>query len=635
MSAPLSSVRIDAPVFSLFWALSFPAAAATFTVANDAASGPGSFRQAVVDAAAVPVGTTAEIEFEATFFAEPRRVVLDQPLPVVKRSLVIEGPPLGPSGEPMVVLSGDANGSGVVDAGDVAGLLVEVPVDGSLKVQRVGFSGFRATAIPGGAVYFRPAGPAELLLEQCVFSGNEARWGGAVSMPGDGHEVNVRECVFVGNRANEAEGGALNLGTSAAVVEACVFRGNSAPGGGAIHSTHGAAEVRDCFFEANEARGFGEGGAVSARQGLRILGCTFAGNRARAGGALFFNQMLAPAPGAVIENSTFSGNVATAASGGAIYAVSSRAVLRHCTITLNHANQAASADPFASGGGIAVPGAANVNRLEFLNCVVADNRVSGPGAAEGADLHGPAASFVSLGGTVLGLGSHLAAVFTQPGDVYGSPAVPLDARLGPLAANGGPLPTHLPHPESPVVDAGVAGPAEGLAFDQRGMPRPGGEAPDAGAVELVTLGYEQWAGFFLSGIDAPSPDPGGQPTLSPLQQPDADPDGDGVPNVREYLAGGDPLTPSWDALHRVRHDPATGQLAVRYLMAAHVVPGSVEVSFELSEALDSWVPVVPTPASEWAGRFGSASEMEVIIPGITTPARFVRMQARLAAAGGD
>jgi len=120
-----------------------------------------------------------------------------------------------------------------------------------------------------------------------------------------------------------------------------------------------------------------------------------------------------------------------------------------------------------------------------------------------------------------------------------------------------------------------------------------------------------------------------------MQEPEADPDGDGVPNVREYLVGGDPLRPSGDALVRVVPDPAAGGLAVRYLMASHVVPGSVEVFFDVSESLEVWMPVVPTPASREVGRVGSLREMEVLLPAPGGPGYYVRLGARLAGAGGD
>ena len=327
------------------------------------------------------------------------------------------------------------------------------------------------------------------MIEQCVFTGSSGRWGGAVSFEGDGHQVIVKNCVFTGNLATEFDGGALSLGRTPALVEGCEFRQNSAPtGGGAVHSFHGAAELRACLFEGNNALPAGVGGAVSARVGLKVTGCSFVGNQARAGGALFLNQMRTPDPGAVLINSTFSGNIALTAAGGAIYAIGTDALLRHCTVTLNQANKNGSADAFISGGGFAVPGAANVNRLQLHNCVVAGNLLNGPGPAAGTDLHGPAVSYISLGGNVIGIADTLAVVFNQPGDKTGTLAAPLAAGLAPLATAAGQWPAHGLLPEAPAVDTGVAGPEPAILVDQLGAVRPSGPAADAGAVELVVSG---------------------------------------------------------------------------------------------------------------------------------------------------
>jgi hypothetical protein len=65
------------------------------------------------------------------------------------------------------------------------------------------------------------------------------------------------------------------------------------------------------------------------------------------------------------------------------------------------------------------------------------------------------------------------------------------ADLGPLADNGGPLPTHAPDPNSPVIDAGSPEvPGSGgdacSASDARGVARPEGAGCDIGAFELAT-----------------------------------------------------------------------------------------------------------------------------------------------------
>src|SRR5205085_2154216 len=65
--------------------------------------------------------------------------------------------------------------------------------------------------------------------------------------------------------------------------------------------------------------------------------------------------------------------------------------------------------------------------------------------------------------------------------------LPIGAQLllGQLADNGGPTPTIMPNPESPLINAG-SNPA-GLPTDQRGPghPRSSGPGPDIGAVEVV------------------------------------------------------------------------------------------------------------------------------------------------------
>ena len=77
---------------------------------------------------------------------------------------------------------------------------------------------------------------------------------------------------------------------------------------------------------------------------------------------------------------------------------------------------------------------------------------------------------------------------TGPADITGTPAAPVDARLRPLGANGGPTETVPLLPGSPALDRTPAGTCPPLAVDQRGITRPQGPACDAGAYELVTSG---------------------------------------------------------------------------------------------------------------------------------------------------
>src|SRR5262249_37583759 len=73
----------------------------------------------------------------------------------------------------------------------------------------------------------------------------------------------------------------------------------------------------------------------------------------------------------------------------------------------------------------------------------------------------------------------------------GTITIPLHPQLGPLAQNGGGIPTHATTLTSPVTDAGFS---FGETTDQRGAPRPydfvsipnvaGGDGSDIGAFEL-------------------------------------------------------------------------------------------------------------------------------------------------------
>jgi CSLREA domain-containing protein len=73
-------------------------------------------------------------------------------------------------------------------------------------------------------------------------------------------------------------------------------------------------------------------------------------------------------------------------------------------------------------------------------------------------------------------------------DVSGEPNLSADPQLGALQNNGGPTPTELPATTSPAIDTGIS---NGLATDQRGLPRTVDRQPDnaadgteIGAVEI-------------------------------------------------------------------------------------------------------------------------------------------------------
>lgn len=108
------------------------------------------------------------------------------------------------------------------------------------------------------------------------------------------------------------------------------------------------------------------------------------------------------------------------------------------------------------------------------------------------------ACWQSNGGAIVSAGNNIIADtscgFSGPGDL-----VIADPMVGPLAANGGPTPTHLPLSGSPAINAvplasclDTSGAP--VTTDQRGVTRPWGTGCDIGSVEVVRynvcLSYE-------------------------------------------------------------------------------------------------------------------------------------------------
>ena len=144
-------------------------------------------------------------------------------------------------------------------------------------------------------------------------------------------------------------------------------------------------------------------------------------------------------------------------------------------------NQANITGPVGSGeGGGLDNNNGSVKPVTLVNTVVAGNMLNSLTNTPAADVRG---EILSGGHNLIGVvdgandpGFHLA------GDLTGTAASPLNAKLGPLQNNGGPTQTMLPLPGSPLLGAGSASLAPGT--DQRGVSR-GGAASDIGAVQVT------------------------------------------------------------------------------------------------------------------------------------------------------
>src|SRR5207248_673068 len=86
--------------------------------------------------------------------------------------------------------------------------------------------------------------------------------------------------------------------------------------------------------------------------------------------------------------------------------------------------------------------------------------------------------------SLIGVLNGAAMLTSDAGNIKGTPDAPVDARLGPLRANGGPTATHALLTGSPAIDAGSNALAFGLITDQRGFRRVVNGRVGVGAAEL-------------------------------------------------------------------------------------------------------------------------------------------------------
>ncbi len=206
---------------------------------------------------------------------------------------------------------------------------------------------------------------------------------------------------------------------------------------------------------------------------MTVDSCTLSGNQASLGGAIAHlgtslvltastltgNSAISNGGGvyasgdASYTNSTLGGNQA-GNGGGGLFQNSGEAVMLFTTVANNFAG---------FGAGVYKEGS-KPGSLSLQNSLLSKNM--------GGDCDG----VLTSRGHNLSSDTHCGSAFTQPGDRIG-----VDAKLGPLANNGGPTMTHLPRPGSPAIDEAVM--VTGVTTDQRGVKRPQGPQPDIGSVE--------------------------------------------------------------------------------------------------------------------------------------------------------
>ncbi len=307
-------------------------------------------------------------------------------------------------------------------------------------------------------------------------------------------------------------GGAINNAGVLTVADAIVSDSTSSAGGGGIYNAH-TLTVRNSRLERNVASQ--EGGAIfnaafNVRTTVMVIDSTIADNAANngAGGIGNFGGDVFVTGSTIRDNdagnyagglwnmtngslltvtdSTISGNESHFSYAGGVWNQIGTARFHSVTVANNHAG---AGDDDGIGGGIVNGEGAT---FEIGNSIVAGNTATYGGMGLAPDCYdgGRASTVTSLGYNLIGIVDEEC---TLSGTTTGN-VTNVAAKLGALAANGGPTATHVPQADSPAVDAGdPAGCTDDagapLETDQRGAPRvldgdvDGTARCDIGAVE--------------------------------------------------------------------------------------------------------------------------------------------------------
>jgi predicted outer membrane repeat protein len=425
---------------------------ATLIVTTDADSGPGSLRQAIIDA---PAGSV--IRFDISLAGHT--ILLSSELEISK-NLEIDGSGLSSR----VTLSGN-NAVRIFKIGYIPGTSCNCTITlNSLILQNGKRTGTSYTNF-GGAIYVHNS--TDLIITNSAFIHNTAYEAGAIHIMGFSNTT-ILDSEFTSNSSQSEAGAVESRGANNLTLQRSVFTNNSAAynGGALVLESGGVRTIENNTFANNSA---GSAGAITISQSsgseIYLRNNLFSGNTATTGnGGAISISLSSITPLLYIENNTFYANQA-AGKGGAIN-TSGSSVLTNNTLSDNSAD---------SGGSIYLqaPGSMTLN-----NNIIANNSSGGE---------------CSSYGTVFTQGANN---LVEDGSVECKPTLITDPGLSPLANNGGLTQTMAIGSDSPAYDSG--GDAFCTATDQRGVIRPQGSHCDIGAFELINYNSRTYIPFVTS-----------------------------------------------------------------------------------------------------------------------------------------
>lgn len=465
-------VTVSAAIVGLI-ASGTPVGAAAFTVTNLNDSGPGSLRQAILDANASPGGDTIGIVAGLS-----GAITLTSGQLTISDDLTLTGP-----GESVLAVSGNN-----------ASRVFEIALGVNVTISDLTIRDGMVSGISGGGIRTR----GRLNLDRCTLSNNSAFQGGAIF--NESLTLTITNVTISGNTASHAGGGICNdtgftaitsstltsnhaqLGggfanvfSIAAITNSTISDNSANSDGGGILNDGAQLTVTGTTISGNTAKGlFGRGGGIDNHlaSSLTITESTISNNTARDGGGISssnFSELTITSStisvnsgsqgGGILNsdrstltvtNSAISGNSASPFQGGGIRTSGSAVSISSSTITGNSAPP----NQFGSAGGIY-----NVtNVVTVKNSIVANN-------ANGD-------CFTTTIGSIVGLGINFSTDGSCPGFTQVTPA---QLNLGPLGNNGGTTQTHALLTGSVAIDTvtdctDVAG--NRVTKDQRGVMRP-------------------------------------------------------------------------------------------------------------------------------------------------------------------
>lgn len=243
----------------------------------------------------------------------------------------------------VTILSGDVNGDDdpdQIDANRSDNVRILAITEGTASVTIAGFTFANGQLASGAPTDFSGAGILTLspvTIANCIFTGNVADYGAAISLLGAGMDLAEISNVTVNGNVASARGVIYSEGAANISVDGSSFDGNFA-GRGAVYFVESEnVSVTNSDFTNNTGARSPAIGYFTATPGY-IGDCTFTNNTATGeGGAIYLfsgdnTTRPADAEDYIIENSTFDGNTATG-SGGTIFCLRVNSTIRNCTFT--------------------------------------------------------------------------------------------------------------------------------------------------------------------------------------------------------------------------------------------------------------------------------------------------------------